>query len=115
MITSELPIYRDTFEYVSLLVDYVGIMPKSHRHTLGQKLLNVSLELFEYVQLANRAAGDKPKRVRMLEGFLIKFELTKVLVRLCGEKMLFNTKQIGRLAVLIEAIGKQANGWKNKD
>ena len=37
MLANELPIFRDTFEYVSLLVDYVGIMPKSHRHTIGQK------------------------------------------------------------------------------
>lgn len=114
MLTSELPIYRDTFELVSLLMDYVGQFPKLHKHTIGQKITNVSLELFEYLQLANRSSEDKVKRSKMLEGFLVKFELLKVLVRLCGEKRIVSTKQLARIIDLTDKIGKQATAWKNK-
>ena len=115
MLTSELPIYRDTFELVSLLMDYVGQFPKSHKHTIGQKMVNVSLELFEYLQLANRSADNKAVRVKMLEGFLVKFELLKVLIRLVGEKKVVSTKQLARLITYTDKIGKQATGWKNKN
>lgn len=114
MLAKELPIYRDTFELVSLLIDYVGQFPKSHKHTIGQKMTNVSLELFEYLQLANRSSDDKAKRSRMLEGFLVKFELLNVLVRLCGEKRIISTKQLARVITYTDKIGKQATAWKNR-
>lgn len=114
MLASELPVYRDTFELVSLLVDYVAIFPKSHRYTIGEKITNVSLELFEYLQLANRAANDKAARAKYLEGFLIKFELLKVLLRLCNEKRIITVKQTARLATYTEKIGRQVTAWKNK-
>lgn len=114
MLASELPIYKDTFDLVSLIFDYVGAFPKAHKHTIGQKMTNVSLELFEYLQLANRALGDRDMRVKMLDGFLIKFELLKVLIRLCGEKRIISTKQLARLSVFVEKIGRQANSWKSR-
>lgn len=114
MITSELPVYKDTFDLVSLIMDYTPVFPKAYKHTIGQKLTNVSLELFEYLQLANRSVDDRAYRVKMLEGYLIKFELIKVLVRLCGEKRIITVKQLGRLSVLLEKIGKQVTAWKNK-
>ncbi len=114
MLASELPVYRDTFELVSLLMDYVAIFPKNHKYTIGQKITNVSLELFEYLQLANRAADNRATRVKYLEGFLIKFELLKVLLRLCNEKRIITIKQSARIAILTEKIGKQVTGWKNK-
>lgn len=55
MLTSELPVYRDTFDLVSLIMDYSVTFPKSYKHTIGLKLMNVALELFEYLQLANRS------------------------------------------------------------
>ena len=115
MLTNELPIYRDTFELTSLLIDYVGQFPKMHKHTIGQKMVNVSLELFEYLQLANRSADNRQQRIRMLEGFLVKFELLKVLIRLTGEKRIVSTKQLARLISFTDRIGRQATGWKNKN
>lgn len=69
MLASQLPVYRDTFELVSLLVDYVAIFPKSHKYTIGQKITNVSLELFEYLQLANRALIISQRGRNILRGF----------------------------------------------
>lgn len=69
MLASQLPVYRDTFELVSLLVDYVAIFPKSHKYTIGQKITNVSLELFEYLQLANRALIISQRGRNILKGF----------------------------------------------
>lgn len=114
MLSSELPIYRDTYNLLSLIVDYVGAFPKLHKHSIGQRMTNVALDLFEYIQLANRAAKEREKRIKYLEHFIIKFELLKVLVRLCGEKRIITIKQLSRLSVFIESIGKQANAWKCK-
>ncbi len=114
MLSSELPIYRDAFNLLGLIVDYVGAFPKLHKHTIGQRMTNVALDSFEYIQLANRSFKEREKRIEYLESFIIKFELLKVLIRLCGEKKIISIRQLSRLSVLVERIGKQANAWKNK-
>jgi len=63
MLSSELPIYRDTYNLTSLIVDYVGAFPKLHKHTIGQRLTNVALDLFEYIQLAKQG-GEQCKTER---------------------------------------------------
>jgi len=114
MIASELPVYRDTYELVSLLLDYTLTFPKAYKYTVGGKIQEVSLGLFEYLQLANRSVGDKSYRAKCLEGFLVKFELLKVLLRLCNEKRIITLKQAARLANLTNKIGKQVTAWKGK-
>ena len=112
MLFSELSVFKDTFDLVSLLIDYISAFPRMYRFTIGEKMTNTSLELFEYIQLANRAVRDKAKRIQELEGFFVKFELLKVLLRLCNEKHSLSVKQMTNVAVLTEKIGKQINGWK---
>ena len=36
MLYSELPIYRDVFNMLNLIVDYVIVFPKLYKHTIGQ-------------------------------------------------------------------------------
>lgn len=113
-LTVDLPIFKQTYELVSLLLDYVVILPKLYKHTLGSRLVDTSTSLFEYISLANRSAKDRQIREKYLSGFLVKFESLKILIRLCTEKKIFSTKQAARLALLTSSIGKQATAWKNK-
>lgn len=91
----------------------MAVFPKCHRFTIGQKLLDEALDLFEYIGLANRAIADKAMRARYLEGFMIKFGVVETLLRLCNEKRIITIKQTARLATLTEKIGRQITGWKN--
>lgn len=110
MIASELKVYRDTFTLVSLIVDIQARFPRMHKYTLGQKMTNVALELFEYIQLANMS---REGRARHLTGFTVKFELLKTLIRLCSEKDILTLKQQADMARLTNTIGKQVTAWKN--
>ena len=47
MIASELPVYRDTYKLVDMVTDLSVNFPKVYKYTIGQKAMNVSLELFE--------------------------------------------------------------------
>lgn len=110
MIASELKVYRDTYELVRLLMQCTRDYPKLYKYTLGEKTHQVSLELFEYIQLANMF---KSERVKYLNGFIVKFELLKVLVKLaCDEKILSLGRQ-ARIAQLTVGIGRQITAWKN--
>jgi len=110
MSTSELPVYRETYRLVSLITDLTMQFPRSRKHTFGQKIETVSLDLFEYIHLANTYVAN---RAMYLEGFQVKFELLKTLIRLCTDKKIITISQAAELAELTTKIGKQISGWKN--
>lgn len=113
MIASEIQVWKDTEQMVSYLVDVTMKFPKAYKYTFGQKITNVSLELFEYIQLANMTK-DATNRQRYLQGFQVKFELLKVLLRICTEKKVITLKQTASLAEMMIGIGKQISAWKNR-
>ena len=112
MIASKLPVYIDTYQLVNVITEYASRFPKMYKYSLGQKVINVSLELFEYIQLANMTT-DQAMRSKYLQGFQIKHELLKVLIRLSFDKKILTSKQSAFLATLNDNIGKQISGWKN--
>lgn len=109
-LASELKVYRDTYKLVALLIEVTGNFSRRHKYTLGQKIYDTSLELFGYIQLANMF---KQNRVAHLNGFIVKFELLKTLIRLGGEKHCISIGQQANIAQLTESIGRQVSAWKN--
>lgn len=113
MIASDIQVWKDTEKLVSYLTDVTIMFPKGYKYTFGQKITNVSLELFEYIQLANMTK-DVINRQRYLQGFQVKFELLKVLLRLCTEKKVITINQTASLTIMLVSIGKQITAWKNR-
>ena len=110
MIASELKVYRDTYDLVCKVTDMQMRFPRMYKFTIGQKLMNTGLELFEYIQLANMF---KESRQKHLYGFVVKFELFKTLVRMSADKKLLTVKQQADIARMTNSIGKQVSAWKN--
>lgn len=108
MLASELKVYRDTYQLVNTIVDYQSKFPRLYKYTIGQKMVNVALELFEYIQLANMF---KDNRSRHLNGFVVKFELLKVLIRLSAERKLITLGQQANIAGMTTAsVNKSQHG-----
>lgn len=112
MIASETKVYRDTYVLVGKIVDLQKNYPKEYKYSIGQKMVNVSLELFEYIQLANMM---KQNRILHLNGFIVKFELLKTLVRLSADKKLISIGQQSDVSSKMVSIGKQITAWKNSN
>ena len=55
---------------------------KAFKYSLGEKTFNTAIDLFEYIQLANMF---KENRRKYLEGFIVKFETVKILLRLAED------------------------------
>ena len=113
MIASDTQVWKDTEKLVSFLIDLTMNFPKAYKYTIGQKITNVSLDLFEYIQLANMTT-EAINRKKYLQGFQVKFELLKVLLRLSTEKKVITLKQTATTTVMIVGIGKQISAWKNR-
>lgn len=109
-LAKDLQIYKDTFELVDKLTGMKQNFPRMYRYDLGEKLTNVALELFEYIQLANMYADS---RHHYMMGFRVKFELLKTILRLAFRRKFFSEKQAADICRLTTIIGRQATAWGN--
>ena len=106
----DLPLFKKTFEYASLIVDILEGMPKKYRFSIGENLLKSALSMFRHISHANRTRGDE--RIRHIDEFLAEYDTSIALVRLCNEKKILTVKQVANLTILVDSMGKQAKGWR---
>lgn len=107
-LAQDLQIWKDTFELVDKLTSYKANFPRMWRYDLGEKMTKMALELFEYIQLANMYPANRQK---YMDGFRIKMELLKTILRLCFNRKLFTDKQAADICRLTTIIGRQATAW----
>lgn len=111
MLTEELPIHKDTVEYIKMVINIGVNFPKKYKYTVYDKFLSTILELPELLEEANRAIGNPQRRQRYIIAFSTKFNASKVFIRIMNEVKLITVKQAANLAVLTSRIGKQTTGW----
>ena len=54
MLANELLIYEDTYQFVSLVLDVTKHFESDFKYELKSHLVNSALDLFQYIQIANR-------------------------------------------------------------
>lgn len=109
METNKLRIYRETLEFMNLLHKYIRNMPRFEKYIIGDKMLNHSLDLVEYIARANR---DEKERAYWLTEFLVIFESIKALLNISVDKHLITLNMLEKLLPKIQSIEKQATAWK---
>lgn len=110
MIASKLNVYVDTYHLVSKLMDAQTQFDRQYKYTLGSKMQEYAIELFDYIQMANMF---KENRERYLNGFIVKFEGVKALLRLACEKKQVPIRRQAEIFQLMEAVSRQITAWKN--
>jgi len=114
MLAQDLPIYRQTFDFVALVINVCTKFPKAHRYHLGSSLYDTSLSLFSLIETYNRNYGNKALRVECLNGFLVKLNTIDTFVRLGVQLRCISISEQARLNKYTQEIGKQATSLKNK-
>lgn len=106
----QLDIFKETFRYSSLVMNFLEGMPKKYRFTLGDAMFKSSLEMFRHISYANRTRGEE--RRRHLDEFLAEYDTSVALVRLANENKVLTIDQVAGLTLLIDSMGKQARAWQ---
>lgn len=104
----QLNIYKDTYELVDKLVAWKANFARIYRYDLGEKMTEVALGLFEYIQLANMYPDNRHK---YMDGFRVKLDLLNTIISLCFRRKLFSPKQAADICRLTTNIGRQATAW----
>lgn len=108
-LSSDLKVYKDTYDMTSFIMDCVDNFPKAYKHNLGHRLINKSLVCLELIERANT---DRDNRVVHLANFQIEFAALKTLLNLCKDRHLINIRQSGCFGAFSSNIGRQIVGWK---
>jgi hypothetical protein len=108
----QLQIYKDTYKLVKHLYEVMPQMERMHRHVIGVRILDVSLDLFKWITMANQSR-EKNLRVQYLDSFICEFEQLKNLLRICNDNNLLKLSTITSMHLIINGISKQAIGWRN--
>ena len=106
-----LPIFRDLYRLnVALLKDIENI-PKIHRHTLGDRIINTGLSSLHRLQQAYDAQTPTKKLYEM-GNFSTELSTLTMYLRIANESRLIPLKRATDLFVQLDNIKRQLAGWK---
>ena len=88
---------------------YYHILPKIHRHSLGQRIDTLFVEIIEAISVASfLAREEKQAYVRLAAR---KIDTLKILLMVLWETKSLDNKKYIALSVPINEIGKMLGGW----
>ena len=99
-------------EVYFLWYSYYHILPKIHRHSLGQRIDNLFVEIIEAISVASfLGREEKHPYVRLS---IRKVDTLKVLLMVLWETGSLDNKKYIALSLPIDEIGKMLGGWNGQ-
>ncbi len=81
--------------------------PKTKRYTLGQKIDDLSLEIFELLL----SISQSDQKTLTLHKISIKLDLLKILLRIAKDSQAIKDKNYLELQAILQEVGKMLGGW----
>lgn len=103
----DIPIFSKLYDFYNQLTQAINNFPKTKRYTLGQKIDNITLDIFE---LLFEIPFSKNK-ISTLQQISIKIDLLKVLLRSAKDNQSITDKRYLELQTVLQEIGKMLGGW----
>ncbi|MBP4048990.1 four helix bundle protein [Chromobacterium violaceum] len=105
---TQLPIYKVTYDLLTLITQLTTMMPRDFKRSLGDELRRKCVCLSILVYRANAARNKVPYLLEMLE----RLQVVELTLRLSVDMRLIARGQYAQAIELTGAIGKQAQGWR---
>ena len=107
-----LPLLQKTKDAYLLWYSYYQTLPKTHRHSLGQRVDTLFVEIIEALATASfLAREEKQPYVRLA---IRKVDTLKIFLMILWEtKSLDNTKYIA-LSLKVDELGRMLGGWNGQ-
>src|SRR3989338_3727372 len=107
-----LPLLQKLKEVYLLWYGYYTTLPKVHRHSLGQRIDNLFIEIIEFIAIASFLS--KEEKLPYIKVSIRKTDTLKVLLMVLWETKSLDNKKYIALYVKIEEIGKMLGGWRRQ-
>jgi hypothetical protein len=105
----DIPIFARLYDFYKDFYQALLNFPKRDRYTLGQKIDNLTLNLFTTTITAGSRHG--PEKLPPLEEASTKLDLLKILLRLAKDIKALDNKKYLQFQQRLQEIGKMLGGW----
>lgn len=95
-----------------LWFQYYQTLPKTHRHSLGQRIDNLFVEIIENVAFASFLPRDAKQPYVQLA--IQKTDTLKILLMVLWETKSIDNKKYVTLSIKIEEVGRILGGWNGQ-
>ena len=107
-----MPLLQKIKNVYLLWYEYYQTIPKLHRHSLGQKIDALFIEIIETVAFASFLPCDKKQPYVIFS--IKKLDTLKILLMVLWETKSLDDKKYIALSVKIDEIGKMLGGWNGQ-
>ena len=104
----ELPIIQKTYDLIKYYIPILNRLPKEHRFTLGERIINNLYDLLEGLIQARYAKKDKLTRLQSLNTQL---DILRYQTRLLYDFQLISTQRYKCINQQFNDIGIELGGW----
>lgn len=104
----ELPIYRETYELLTQVVQVTRNIPRDFKRLIGEELRSECVKMTVLIFRANVSA----EKVAHIQSLLERLQVVELMLRMSRDMRWISTKQYAAAVKLTQSIGKQATGWK---
>ena len=111
MRSEQLDIYKAAYDLLERLTDLAKDLPKFFRYSIGTRMVDLNLDMHGLVYRANMSRDDRP---RVLTDLQIDYRQLQMLLRVCYHQKALSTGRYAEMISLLDTIGRQATGWRNK-
>ena len=107
-----LPLLQKVKAVYLVWFQYYQIIPKAHRHTLGQQIDDIWIEIIKVIATASFL--PKQEKITYVRSAIQRVDTLKVLFMVLWESGSLQNNQYAVLSVKIEEIGKMLGGWQGQ-
>jgi hypothetical protein len=107
-----LPLLQKLKDVYILWYSYYLSLPKLHRHSLGQKIDCLFVEIIEAISIASFLA--KEEKMPWVRLAIRKTDTLKILLLVLWETKSLDNKKYLSVSVKIEEIGRMLGGWSGQ-
>jgi len=104
---NELPIIQKTYDLIKWYVPILHRLPRNHRFTLGNRIIEGMYDFLEGLILARYA----PEKLSLLTTLNAKLDILRYQTRLLADFTTMSTERYEYVGKLINEIGTDLGGW----
>ena len=102
-----LPIYKTTYELLTLVTRKTKDFPRDFKYSLGDKIRGECIDLVVLIYKANSFKHRK----EFLEEILERVQVVELMLRLSKDMHLINIDSFSEIVTLTDSLARQARGW----
>lgn len=106
--SDELPIIQKTYDFIKWMVPILDRLPRTHRFTLGDRIINELYDLLDRLITVRYARAGK---LDTLQALNIRLQVLRYQCRLLFDFQLISLKRHENIHRQINEIGVELGGW----